>query len=79
MDSGDSNTVNKYNQTRSVKEEDQAFDMKPFQRLQQNTRVCRLPSYGFHVDGRGGGDFVRLYCSLIHVLLVISYSIHNMY
>lgn len=51
MDSEDLNTVDKYNKTRSVKEEDQAFDMKPFQQLQQNTRVCRLPSYGFHIDG----------------------------
>lgn len=51
MDSGDSNTVDKYNKTRSVKEEDQAFDMKPFQQLQQNTRVCHLPAYDFHLDG----------------------------
>lgn len=33
MDAGDSNTVDKYNKTRSVKEEDQAFDMKSFQQF----------------------------------------------
>lgn len=51
MDAGDSNTLDKYNKTRSVKEEDQASDMKPFQQLRQNTRVYRLPPYDFHVDG----------------------------
>lgn len=51
MDAGDLNTVDDYNTTRSVKEEDQPSDMKPFQQLRQDTRVCCLSSYGFHVDG----------------------------